>query len=321
MGIWGSLDIRIDPWDAEYGASTGFEAFEDDETNLELHLESAQWTPMSDPAVATPEQWLFVDGVRRIEARLVAMKATGELVYGAFGSFGVGAVRIHAGQASIAVEEIGRVVVLGSGVPGGDAVEVMKNLTYRPVSTPRTDADGPMLGIHAEMRLAEARVAASLMEPGALVVADGPLAHRELGAGVVGYVKRIFDPYLPKEHAPFLASLPAATRTPVFAIHGRSHSRFAWFLRLAPPAKGHSPLAGIVRLEVDGSVGLDAAVQLANQTTLRLPQLASSRTFDPRAPQNLIPVGALETHLRHLLGDAALIRRAIEARIAEDSNG
>lgn len=317
MGIWGQLDIRIDPWDADYGASTGFEGFAEDDTRLELDLEVQEWCAIGAQNEVAPERWVFIDGIRRIDARVVALKPDGELLYGLFGTYGVGAVGIAHGRATIDVEEVDRVIVTGCGELGADVIQVMKNVVYRPVSTPSTDPDGPLVRLQTEMRLAEARLAKASLESDALVVSDGPLAHKDLGAGVVGYVKRIFDPYLPRAHAPFLASLPAKHRTPVFAIHGGNHSRFAWFLRLSEPAKGHSPYAGVVRLEVDGSIGITEAVRLANLTTLFLPKLASSRTFDPRAPQNLIPVGALETHLRHLLGDPTLIRRAIESKISE----
>jgi hypothetical protein len=37
---------------------------------------------------------------------------------------------------------------------------------------------------------------------------------------------------------------------------------------------------------------------------------------DARAPQNLLPIGALETRLRHRLGDPLLLRRSIEHAIA-----
>lgn len=322
MRIWGNLKIRIDPWDADYGTSVGIEGFGDEETELELNLESSTWDAIGVVDESLPPRWVFVDGVRRIDARLVGMTDASEMIYGLFGSYSVGAVILGEGRADLGPSEVGRLLVTGSGDPSGsdDPVEVMAGMVYRRASTPKADADGPLMTLQNEMRLAEARLASTLLAQDVLVVSDGPLAHKDLGAGVVGYVKRIFDPYLPRDKAHHLVGLPAAHRTPVFAIHGGQHSRYAWFLRLAAPARGHSPLAGVVRLEVDGGVGIGAAVRLANQTCARLPELASSRTFDPRAPQNLIPVGALEKHLRHLMGDARLVRRAIEGRISEEDN-
>jgi hypothetical protein len=58
------------------------------------------------------------------------------------------------------------------------------------------------------------------------------------------------------------------------------------------------------------------ARQLADETATRLPAFVPSRARDPRAPQNLLPIGALEQHLRHRLGDARLIRRKIAQLIA-----
>ena len=49
-----------------------------------------------------------------------------------------------------------------------------------------------------------------------------------------------------------------------------------------------------------------------------LPRFASDPVRDPRAPQNLYPVGALEARLRHRLGDPLLIRRATLAHLHEE---
>ena len=63
------------------------------------------------------------------------------------------------------------------------------------------------------------------------------------------------------------------------------------------------------------SIGIEAAVRLADLTTVHLPRFASSPIWDSRAPQNLFPIGGLEARLKHLLGDASLIRRAVEAQL------
>jgi hypothetical protein len=48
-----------------------------------------------------------------------------------------------------------------------------------------------------------------------------------------------------------------------------------------------------------------------------LVRFASLSVRDPRAPQNLVPIGALEQELRRRMGDPLVIRRAIEKRISE----
>ena len=42
-----------------------------------------------------------------------------------------------------------------------------------------------------------------------------------------------------------------------------------------------------------------------------LPRYGSSPHKDPRAPQNLFPIGGLERELRRRLGDPLLIQRAL----------
>jgi hypothetical protein len=73
-----------------------------------------------------------------------------------------------------------------------------------------------------------------------------------------------------------------------------------------------------VRLETAASLDLAAVRALADTSARYLPRFASDPARDPRAPQNLYPVGALETRLRHRLGDSLLIRRATLARLHEE---
>jgi hypothetical protein len=119
-----------------------------------------------------------------------------------------------------------------------------------------------------------------------------------------------------------LARLGAGQRTPLFALRSsRRFVRFSWFLRLAQPRLGNSELAGIARLEVSEAVGLDAASRLADASAAVLPRFVPGRWRDPRSPQNLLPIGALEASLRHQMGDDRLIRRHIETLLAREAQG
>jgi hypothetical protein len=172
------------------------------------------------------------------------------------------------------------------------------------------------------MRLAEERLAREVANAaGTLVVMDGPLTFEEpTRAAAVGYVKRVIKLYVPAERLGLLARLPPGTRTPIFALQStRRFARYSWFLRLAAPHRGDSELTGIVRLEVSEAVGIDEARRLADATSRALPRFASRRGQDPRAPQNLLPIGALESQLRRRLGDARLARRHIETVIAREA--
>jgi len=102
----------------------------------------------------------------------------------------------------------------------------------------------------------------------------------------------------------------------VFCIDYETSSRYSWFLRLPHTRPIAHSLAGIVRLETP-EVGETEAIRLANLTAAWLPAFASRPQHDPRAPQNLLPVGGLEKRLRHEMGDPLFIRRAIEDYLQE----
>jgi len=75
-------------------------------------------------------------------------------------------------------------------------------------------------------------------------------------------------------------------------------------------------MSGIVRLEFAGSLALDDVRTMADGFAISIPRYAGIPYIDPRAPQNLQPIGALEQHLRHLLGDKLLAERTVRDAIA-----
>jgi uncharacterized protein len=331
MAVFGGLDLRLDPWQVEYGSELPLGA-PAEETERETVLADVErpvsdWCALTpDPgalaaAGALPRRLVFIDGVRRIEARVLARRQ-GRVVHGAFGSFGVGCVLVSDGTAVCGEAEIHRLLALDSGESVPEAIDVGPALSYRAVSVAESDPDAPLRRIQDEMRLCEERRARALADrEGTLVVADGPLTFGDpLRGGAVGYIKRLFKLYLDPALLPILAQLPSGARTPLFALTSqRRFSRFSWFLRLAARHPGDSDLAGLVRLEVSDSVGVAAARRLADATTVLLPPFAPSRGRDPRAPQNLLPIGALEQQLRRRLGDARVIRRRLTTFIATEA--
>lgn len=327
MSIFGELLVRLDPWQVDYGAELqldeGEDAGQDDGVALDVELPPEEWRPISPKGTTAPAQLIFVDGVRRIEARLIIRRQE-RVCHGGFGSHAVGAVAVAARAASTAASRVGRLLVIGSGKSIDSPITVTCGLTYLPVSTADTDPDGPLRAIQEHMRIEEERLGRELADTeGTLVVADGPLTFQEASRGaVLGYIKRIFKLYVPREHLDLLARLRAGERTPVFAIRSsRRFVRFSWFVRLAMPQVGDSELAGIARLEVSETVGADVARRLANASTAILPRFVRGRWRDPRSPQNLLPIGALEASLRRHMGDGRLIRRHIETLIATEVRG
>lgn len=324
--LFGDLDLRLDPWEVEYGSELPLgsppETSDDGDVDPAVEIAAADWRPLIPAAdAATPRRLTFVDGVRRIEARVIGRQGE-RLYHGAFGSFGVGSVEAGPGGAAVTEVRVDRVLALDSGQSLPGPIAVGPALAYRVVSAADSDVNAPLARLQEEMRLAEERLARELADrEGALVVSDGPLTFEHpVRGGALGYIKRLFKLHLEGSLLPVLAALPAGARSPVFALRAtRRFARYSWFLRLAPTRAGDSDLAGIVRLEVAESVGLEAARRLADATARALPGFAPSRGRDPRAPQNLLPIGALESHLRRRLGDPRLLRRRIADRIALES--
>jgi hypothetical protein len=318
-----SLDLRLDPWDSGYGTELPMSPDADavrEDVDLAIEFPPASWAPQPPGrAVAVPGRLAFVDGVRRVEARVVARRE-GQLTHGAFGSYGVGAAIGENGRIRIERERVERVLALDGGQSLPEPVVVGTRLSYRAISTPQTDPGAPLQRLQDEMRLAEERLARELADgDDILVVTDGPLTFGDsLRGTAIGFVKRLFELYIDAPLLGVLAQLPPGWRSPLFGVQARGRfARYSWFLRLAAPRAGDSDLAGLVRLEVAASVGVEAAKRLADAAAAVLPRFAPSRGRDPRAPQNLLPIGALEAHLRRAMGDPRLIRRHVVEHLTE----
>jgi len=309
------LVLRADPWSAEFGM--GYEAVAE-ETPLpasDPYVETTDWSRPLTPSVRRTEPVWFVDGVRRVEVRVVA-DHDGRRVPGLFGSHGVGAVACD-GAARFDEHRICRAVVLGCGVvPERAEISIGRaSLVFEPTTEAGPAPNRPLIRLQELMRAEEDALTARLLLRGVgLVVVDGPL---RLGgepghAPIVGVIKRFMRRYLEPEHESLLGRLGPGERTPLFGLMDQQAELrgYSWYTRLTdvrPPWHDH---AGIVRCEVRAGVRLDGAVALAEQTTALLPAYAG-RPTDPRTPQNLAPVAGLEGWLRHRMGDHAMIRRSI----------
>lgn len=314
------MQLRIDPWDPEYGASVEFDDTLESPVGLDLTVERAgDWSPVEPGTVSKLPCCAFVDGVRRIEARLFAEDGGAEAP-GLAGSWAVGAAWSTRPPRMDEIA-VGRELVVGGGLlpPGMTLIVGRSLLEFASRSVPGVAPLDPLRGLQNAMRAAEAALARRLHESGAaeLVVCDGPLSYFAEGP-VVGMVKRQSRSYLDPDRSRVLGLLRAGERTPIFRFGAHGRELYSWYLRLSDPRPIDGAMAGVVRLEVAAGVGLAGAQELASLAGAVLPRFAAQPGRDPRAPQNLYPVAALEAVLRHRLGDAALIRRAIEARLLEE---
>lgn len=327
FGVFGKLKVRLDPWQPEFGPEFGGieEQSPESPESLDIELErSAQlWSGIDPGGRAGPREpvW-FIDGVRRMEARVTA-KFNDQYFYGAFGAFAVGSVQLNSEQALFERFLTGRMLALSSPEQPTGEIAVARGLIYLPIRVADTEPDAPIRAIHGEMRRAEEALARELAaHEGRLVVVDGPLTFEERMRGsAVGYIKRVIKTYLPPPQLALLAALKPGQRTPLFALRGsRRFARISWFLRLSEPRKGDSEFSGIVRLEVAEAVGVEGARSLADACGALLPELKARRALDQRAPQNLLPISALERFLRRKLGDERIIRRRLESFLVREAD-
>ncbi|MDH3498607.1 MAG: hypothetical protein OEM97_00655 [Acidimicrobiia bacterium] len=309
-------ELYVEGWSPEYGAAVDLSdervAASPIDTSVEV---DGLWSPMNghDDDIETVA---FVDGIRRIDARLTLDDPVAGPVAGICGSFAVGATiwDRKARRSVYAHQQVHRMAVLASG-SHIDFPIVGQALDYRAESVATDDPAALLAHFHGAMRRAEAALSARLAASGTFVIADGPI--NELRAQpIVGYIKSHRVTYLGSDLMPVIGRVRAGQRTPIFLIDGAQFARYSWYVRLADLAGGHS-WTGIVRCEAPTALGIDAAARLADRTAALLPLTASEPHIDPRAPQNLVPIAALERHLRRRLGDQALVYRSLQAAVAE----
>ena len=317
------MDLKVDPWRPDFGAGAEI-GFDDEISNaaVDVSVETNDWSRGVTVAPCDPEPFTFVDGVMRSELRVMASDGD-KRAWGLVGSFAAGAVTCN-GTASFTAEDvpIGRVMLLGSRIeaPSLDVQIGRSSLSYRCHSVTDDSPTGLRRQLQRLMLSAEQTLAARLSDQ-SLVFADGPL-HLDAGAGkarVVGVVKRMVRSYLPDEQSKILPLLTSGQRSPVFGLGNQVLDRFAWYVRLIDSSAAWHELAGLVRCEVRMELGLENAVKIADLVTCHLPTFAGRPGVDPRAPQNLTPVGALEARLKHRLGSSLLISRALLTQISKDA--
>jgi hypothetical protein len=311
--------LRLDPWPPEYDSAVQFGDFEGESAGtVNADVETHDWQPMIPDSTGEYEEICFVDGVRRIEARVIA-DSHDKMIHGLFGSIGVGAVRVRAASASFTGITVDRFLILGEGLLQKEQIEVGEHtLVFEGLASAQNSPIELLGELQNLMRTREAQLGKGLSSRNVCVFADGPLTYfASTRDEVVGIIKTIHMPYLTAKHFSVVGRLLPGQRTPLFGIEDGKYDRYSWFLRVASGRKLDHVLAGVIRLEVRAALGLESARRMANFSARELPRFVSSPARDPRAPQNLAPVGNLETELRHRLGDPLLLRRGIEKKLLE----
>jgi hypothetical protein len=256
---------------------------------------------------------LFLDGVRRIDARIWVHGRGPTPAPGIAASFAAGVVHCDgaARVADVAVER-------GFFTAASEVADIVtQSARYVARLVDKAGIDRLSIALQQHLASAEAQLAVTVRAQhragDELLVVDGPLRGHTHLDWTVGYIKTHHASYLPPEQAAIVAALKPGQRTPAFTM-GTSWRRNSWYLQL--PGSAGVPWSGTVRLECSAELLPEAVTRLADITARLLPPLASSPHKDPRAPQNLVPIGGLERELQHRLGDQQLLYRALRAAAA-----
>jgi hypothetical protein len=316
------VTFSVDPWDPGYGQAFGEEMGggrpeSTAELNLDLEFPADQWQPLAPgmEPTAVPDTVLFLDGVRRIDARVWVHGPDPQPAPGIAASYAAGLVSCCAANTGGSARITDVVVERGLFTAAPDATD----LAIRYGSYPARRAAGPgpdQLSLALQQRLSDTEVQLAMLfrkeNPDAndLLFVDGPLRGRTHLDRTIGFIKTHHTTYLPPEQATTVAALEPGQRTPAFTM-GTSWRRNSWYLRL--PGTPGAPWSGVVRLECSAELPVPEVRRLADLSAWLLPPLASAPHKDPRAPQNLVPIGGLERELRRRLGDQQLLYRSLRA--------
>lgn len=326
------MRFHVDGWDPAYGSAmedTGeATAVAESTARIDAAVETqpAKWAPVvAGPESKEPGAVVFVDGVRRIEARVWIPDAAGtNASMGVAASYAAGAVCCCPEDgAHMLVTEQRR----GLFTTDAHTTDVTTRAgEFRSHHVAADEAESPAVTLSAALQrellslelviaaAARAEVTGHCANPDTdLLLIDGPLRSRDHLPRALGFIKTHRAIYLPTELNDVVGRLAAGERTPVFLM-GTSWDRYAWYLRL--PCRPGSPWAGVVRVECAASLPAIEAVDLASLSQQLLPRYASVEYKDQRAPQNLVPIAGLERQLRRRLGDQKVVYRALQVAAA-----
>jgi hypothetical protein len=305
------VQFAVESWDPDYGTGGDSDALDasTDVVHPDLEVPSNDWRAITPRPQHTPGTIWFVDGVRRIDAR-IWVTHDGLVLPGSCATVAAGAVACSGKRAEI----VGARVQRGLFTPPAESVGpiVTDHGTYEHFPVPTGSPEDLYLGIHELMTDLETEIVPDA-GPGDLIVFDGPLRGRRT-RDAVGLIKTQHVQYLEDDLQRVVGQLDAGQRTPLFLIGKTSFARWSWYVRLPGP-RTHG-WAGIVRLESAGDIDISDGIELANTVTSALPRFASEPHKESRAPQNLYPIKGLENELRRRLGDQRLLQHSLRVAAA-----
>ncbi len=305
------MQFAVEAWDPDYGTGGDAGTLDASTDTVDASLEFAleDWRPVVPRPLGDEPKIYFVDGVRRIDARIWVTDGP-RVLPGSCATVAAGVVACTREAAVIQDIAVRHLVLTPPTEEAGDIETEFGRYEHVEIAT--GSPEDLYLGIHEEMTRLESQTMPTV-ETESLIVFDGPLRGRST-PGAVGLIKSQHVQYLDLGQQATVIELGAGQRTPLFVVGQGRFARWSWYLRLpGPPTHGW---AGIVRCEMPTtspgrSVAVTTASELADRVSTALPRFASEPHKEHRAPQNLYPISGLERTLRNRLGDQRLLQRGL----------
>jgi hypothetical protein len=355
-----AMRFSVDSWDPSYGMSLEVEEQLGESTasvEAGVELPADQWRAVDpDPGLVLPPALLFVDGVRRVEARVWiddedrgdgGGPTGGGLVSGdpasgagAFSGLAPGGLAMDASSALCASYAAGVVccceqqahVILVEARRGLFTVapHARDIVTWAGDYAACRTAPNPAVPMSVTLsqalqrRLAEVEVTTAVAARAALsghgVPPDSDLLIVDGPLRGRQHLPRALG-YIKSHHARYL---PLDLNALVSTLQpGQRTPVFlmgtSWERHswyLRLPGGSGAPWAGVVRIECSADLKPAGAIELAGLSQRCLGRFASAAYKDSRAPQNLYPIAGLERELRRRLGDPRVLYRALRQSAA-----
>ena len=307
--------VRLDPWAAGYESASS--------SSNRTKRRRARSTRRSRQGLAAirpgagraPASMAFVDGVRRIEHRLLLESRPADRVRPARLLRGGRHAHGRTGARGTRTGGARGLRRRGSGLqPAGSAGAGGKMTSCSPPDDPENTPVAPVQCLQNSMRGRRPSWGGAGGRRGGLVFLDGPLTFLAESPAGGGLREAAAEAVPATAGSGVLRRLGTGERTPVFLISSRA-PRYSWYLRLARGGPIDSSLAGMVRLETSGAAGSGGRAGAGRHQRARAAALRLQPRARPAGTPEPLPIGGLESGSSHLLGDHLVVRRAIESRL------
>ena len=203
--------FSVESWSPEFGPPVEPmppEGLSEVSVDHQVEFAAADWKPI-DPPPCPADKIRFVDGVRRIDARIWIEQEKGRRpTQGLCASCAAGSV-LCAGRAVVDTLKVERILV-----SSGKTFNLLAGPhRYRSRVAASDSTEDLTRSLQENLRRLEIEVAKTVSGAD-LIVIDGPLRGRDQVEGAVGYIKTHRVEYLPEEVRSTVAELQPGQRTP-----------------------------------------------------------------------------------------------------------